>query len=735
MKKFISLFMCIVMTLCTVLCFSTSVTAKDLTERKTDSQKLTDAEDFPDEWEGFQCKKDDTGHTLTLRRYKGLTTSTGAAVSVDIPAKTTIKGAEYTVKLNDNCNQFFCGHWYPDVKGLKSIKFSHEIDTSNVTNMSEMFYQCESLEELDIGGFKTNNVVYMNHMFYMCKSLKSLDVTHFNTSKVVTMEAMFLGLKSATSLKVSSSSFDTSNVTDMTYMFDQCESLESLDLSNFNTSRVSYMNDMFMGCKKLKTLDLSKFNTPMLYQMYEMFRQCESLESVNLSSFDTSRVKWMWGMFAECYSLKTLDLSGFDLGGLAGGPDVSVTGYKNILRNCNSLVKIEIPKNLKYESELPGTFARETDKTDIYTYLPTNQETSFTIVKYGGTPVTGITITPTEQSISIGSTFTIVPKVLPEDATNKSVTYESSDTSVATVDSLGVVTGVATGEAVITATTADGGFTANCKVTVGKEAPTYTAPKAVNVTYTGSPQNMAVAGSVTGGIMYYALGSSAEVSPGDAAWSTDIPKATEAGNYYVWYKIMGDEDHGNISPTYIGTPSVINPQSKNVIEINERAGTALVYDDTAGRNVIVPIARIKKGEVYRFYDRNRGEHFYTQDEKEKETLERLGWQWEASDDFYSVEAVDADALPVYRLYNPNGGGMHFFTTDSKGAVDLRRQGWSYEGIAFYVYKSTSLKGTDQYRLYNPYSPSGEHVWTSDETGRDYLKKIGWRYEGIAWRVL
>lgn len=82
-------------------------------------------------------------------------------------------------------------------------------------------------------------------------------------------------------------------------------------------------------------------------------------------------------------------------------------------------------------------------------------------------PVDGITVTPVEKTLkSKGESFTLTPIVTPDNATNKNVTFKSSDTTVAKVDKNGVVTAVSNGTATITATTEDGSKTAVCKVTV-----------------------------------------------------------------------------------------------------------------------------------------------------------------------------------------------------------------------------------------------------------------------------
>jgi hypothetical protein len=95
------------------------------------------------------------------------------------------------------------------------------------------------------------------------------------------------------------------------------------------------------------------------------------------------------------------------------------------------------------------------------------------VLVYGSTPtpaqvvpVTGVSISPATGSLNINSTLQLTAAVTPSNATNKSVSWSSSAPAIATVSSTGLVTALAAGTATITATTADGGFTATAAITV-----------------------------------------------------------------------------------------------------------------------------------------------------------------------------------------------------------------------------------------------------------------------------
>ena len=83
------------------------------------------------------------------------------------------------IALNSNASGMFASF-----ANLTEIDFGHGLDTSKVTNMRSMFYDCGSLTSLDLSGFDTSNVTNMQGMFSSCSSLSELDLSGFDTSKV-----------------------------------------------------------------------------------------------------------------------------------------------------------------------------------------------------------------------------------------------------------------------------------------------------------------------------------------------------------------------------------------------------------------------------------------------------------------------------------------------------------------------------------------------------------------------
>ncbi|MBE6465928.1 leucine-rich repeat domain-containing protein [Denitrobacterium detoxificans] len=161
---------------------------------------------------------------------------------------------------------------------------------------------------------------------------------------------------------------------------------------------------------------------------------------------------------------------------------------------------------------------------------------------------------------------------------------------------------------------------------------------------------------------------------------------------------------------------------------NVEIGTAKVvitgmgdYEGTAQAEFQIMAAETP---MYRLYNPNGGEHFYTAVVSERDNLQSLGWNYEG----VGWMAPSTSNTPVYRLYNPNGGDHHY-TMSVEERDWLVGLGWRYEGIGWY---SDDAKATPLYREYNPNALTGSHNYTTSKDENDNLVRLGWNAEGIAW---
>ena len=198
-----------------------------------------------------------------------------------------------------------CNEWFQNYVNLTSIEGIEYLNTSQVTDMHNMFYNCYHLQTTDFSGFDTRKVKDMSYMFYNCDSLKSLDISNFNTSEVTDMRNMFYHCIGLTSLDLSH--FNTSKVSIMISMFQLCSNLLSVNLSGWDTRNVGSMDHMFEKCISLKTLDLSGFDTrEKTCAMDDMFNTCKELTTIFVSDKFAvgTRGTGDGTMFLECKKLK-----------------------------------------------------------------------------------------------------------------------------------------------------------------------------------------------------------------------------------------------------------------------------------------------------------------------------------------------------------------------------------------------------------------------------------------------
>ena len=140
--------------------------------------------------------------------------------------------------------------------------------------------------------------------------------------------------------------------------------------------------------------------------------------------------------------------------------------------------------------------------------------------------------------------------------------------------------------------------------------------------------------------------------------------------------------------------------------------------------VTVKAEEIEMREMYRLYNPNSGEHFYTAKAKERDDLVKLGWEDEGIGWF----APEKSESPVYRLYNKYGGEHHYTLKEAEKDA-LVKAGWTDEGIGWY---SDDEKVVPVFREYNPNARSCNHNYTTNYKEHEALDKAGWDGEGIGW---
>ena len=184
---------------------------------------------------------------------------------------------------------------------LKKIDDIFTWDTSKwkITGFSAPWQYCYSLEKLDLSGWDVSgwSVTSLSAMWSNCYSLKSLDVSTWDTSgwAITSLENTWNSCYSLVSLDLSG--WDTSNwaVTNMRYTWGYCYSLNELHVSTWDTSNwaVTRMDDTWSQCYKLNSFEASTWDT---------------------SNWAVINLEYTW---YNCYSLETLDLSGWDVSGWA----------------------------------------------------------------------------------------------------------------------------------------------------------------------------------------------------------------------------------------------------------------------------------------------------------------------------------------------------------------------------------------------------------------------------------
>ena len=244
---------------------------------------------------------------------------------------------------------YTCYSWFNGCSNLTEIVGIKNLNTEQCTSMKEMFKDCQSLESIDLTGFKINRVFYMSSMFDGCTSLTSLDFSSFDATSfgVRDLSCMFRNCSSLTSLDLSA--FHPSIVQNMSGMFDGCSKLATIDISGFYFSSVTDMSAMFRRTNLSKLVLSDNFRTTSkVTDFSSMFEGCANLEELDLRQLKTSSATNLKAMFKDCSQLNSIYVS-------SSWSSATVTESENMFSGCS---KLEGNNGTVYnESHTDGTYA------------------------------------------------------------------------------------------------------------------------------------------------------------------------------------------------------------------------------------------------------------------------------------------------------------------------------------------------------------------------------------------
>lgn len=219
--------------------------------------------------------------------------------------------------------------------GHKGTDLDYELanlDTSNITNMQYLFYQCKQVTSLDLSNLNTNKVTNMQYMFYQCSALTEIDLSSLNFSLVESFVHLFNSCSKLASVIFGEK--DAPKLLRLTSMFNRCTALQSVDLSGLNMPSVQEFDYSFNGCTSLIDVVLPKIGeTSTTYpNMANAFYGCTLLKNINSSQLYKSRN--MQYMFYNCSSLESVDLSNLTIS--------SSTSFNHTFNGCTALKHLDI---------------------------------------------------------------------------------------------------------------------------------------------------------------------------------------------------------------------------------------------------------------------------------------------------------------------------------------------------------------------------------------------------------
>ncbi len=356
------------------------------------------------------------------------------------------------------CNQLSSVSLPSSMKTIGDFSFNHcsNLKSINIPNGvttigKEAFAHCFSLDEIVL----PNSVVSVGETAFGWTALKNVVIPE---SLTVLEAHLFYACNDLISVKLPDG---LENIGDGAFY--GCANLKNINIPD---GVKSIGEGAFYYCSNLQMVDIPDSVVNIGAGAFNMYNTATYLTSVKLPAginIISER------MFIDCQKLQEVNI-----------PDNVTTIERQAFLRCKALNSLEIPEGLTTiesyafdgcENLQDIYYAGSKEQWDKITIGSNNEPIINARIHFGKVtvPIESITLNQETVTLKMAETLTLQATVAPENATNKAVTWTTSDAKVATVSN-GQVKAVGAGTATITVTTADGGKTAACTVTVTQPA-------------------------------------------------------------------------------------------------------------------------------------------------------------------------------------------------------------------------------------------------------------------------
>lgn len=229
----------------------------------------------------------------------------------------------------------------------------------NVTNLSSLFLNCSSLQEINSTEWNLSNVTTIDGMFFGCNSIIVIDASTWNISNVT---SLFNVIRSCNSLiEIKCSGWNTSSLTSMQNFALACYSLQRIDVSSWDTSNITTIQNAFNSCYALQELAIGNWTLPKLTNAQGAFGSCFNLQDIKVTSLALPICTNVSVLFENCYALQGI-----------GSIDVSAaTNAGNLCNNCNSLKSADFI-GINATTSFANCMLSASELNSIYTALSAN---------------------------------------------------------------------------------------------------------------------------------------------------------------------------------------------------------------------------------------------------------------------------------------------------------------------------------------------------------------------------